>query len=127
MSMCVCGGAVLQCSFGTVPSNLTVLPVNRVISKMPLANIMDNVSFVNILPFGMCSSLTNPSVASATAAALGILTPMPCIPVTVGPWIPGKPNVLIGGYPALNDKSMLMCAYGGIVTIQCPGTNNISL
>lgn len=125
MSICVCGGASLQCSFGTAPSNLMVLPANRVVSKMPLATITDNVPFVNILPFGICRSMSNPTVASATASALGVFTPMLCIPEIVGPWIPGNHKVLIGGYPSLNDKSTLMCAWGGIITVQWSEGNNI--
>ena len=59
---------MLQCSFGVAPSSLMVLPKNRVTRSKPIVNIMDNVPFVNILPFGMFSSITNPVVASATAA-----------------------------------------------------------
>jgi len=80
MGMVVCGGASLQCSFGAAPSALMVLPKNRFTTSMPIANIMDNVPFMNILPFGVCSSLANPAVASATAAALGVLTPSPAPP-----------------------------------------------
>ncbi|MDD2620809.1 MAG: DUF4280 domain-containing protein [Syntrophomonadaceae bacterium] len=118
----VCNGAMMQCSFGVAPSTLTVLPVNRVmVSNMPAANIMDNVAFVNILPFGMCNSLANPAVASATSAAMGVLTPMPCTPVTPAPWAPGSPQVLIANMPALNNSSKLMCAYGGVIQITMPG------
>ena len=86
----VCMGAMMTCSFGVAPSSLIVLPQNRVMTNnMPAANIMDNKPIVNIPPFGMCSSLANPQVAAATTAALGVLTPMPCIPVTVTPWAPG--------------------------------------
>ena len=49
----------------------------------------------------MCTSLTNPTVAAATTAALGVLTPMPCIPVVAGPWKPGAAKTMIGGKPAL--------------------------
>lgn len=92
---------------------------------MPLATIMDNVPMKNIMPFGMCSSLANPTVASATSAALGVLTPMPCLPVIPAPWVPGSPTVLIGNFPALNQTCKLMCAYGGVIQITNPGTTNI--
>ncbi len=121
MGNLVCGGAVCSCSFGMMPSILTVTPENKVMSSMPLATIMDNVPMKNILPFGMCSSMANPTVASATAAALGVLTPMPCIPVIVAPWAPGSPKVLIANKPALNNTSKLMCAYGGVIQISSPG------
>lgn len=117
----VCGGANLQCSFGAAPSVLMVLPVNRVLTTMPAATIMDYVPMVNILPFGMCSSMANPTVAAATAAKLGVFTPMPCVPVTTAPWIPGSPKVLIGNMPALNNSSKLLCAWGGVIQIISPG------
>ena len=122
MGFLVCMGATLQCSFGVAPSSLVVLPANRtLVSNMPAANIMDNKPFVNILPFAMCTSLANPTVAAATAAAFGVLTPMPCIPVTVAPWVPGSPTVLIGNMPALNESSKLMCSWAGVIQILVPG------
>jgi len=66
-------------------------------------------------------------VAAATAAAMGALTPMPCIPVLPAPWVPGSPTVLIGGKPALNNSCKLNCAYGGIISINNPGTMNIQV
>lgn len=114
-------GATLQCSFGAAPSSLVVLPVNRVLTQTPDANIMDNKPMVNILPFGMCSSLANPTVAAATTAALGVLTPMPCIPVTPAPWAPGAPTVLIANMPALDNNSKLMCTWGGVIQVVNPG------
>lgn len=125
MGMCVCGGAVLQCSFGAAPSVFNVLPAARVMSSMALASIMDNLPMANILPFVMCSSPANPMVAAATAAALGVLTPMPCLPVIPAPWTPGAPTVLVGGKPALTSDSTLMCAYGGVIKVNFPGTVNI--
>ena len=102
----VCMGAMLKCSMGVAPSSLVVLPVNRVMtSYVPAANIMDNKPMVNIMPFGMCQSPANPTVAAATAAALGVLTPMPCIPNTPAPWAPGAPTVMIANMPALDDTS----------------------
>ena len=66
----VCAGAQLMCSFGMAPSVLAVTPQNKVLcGGPPAANILDNKPVANIPPFGMCSSLANPTVASATAAA----------------------------------------------------------
>ncbi len=76
---------------------------------------------VNIPPFGMCMSLANPAVAAATAAALGVLTPMPCVPVTPAPWVPGSPTVPIGNMPALNNTCQCMCNWAGVITISVPG------
>ena len=118
----VCMGAMMTCSFGVAPSSLIVLPQNRVMTNnMPAANIMDNKPIVNIPPFGMCSSLANPQVAAATTAALGVLTPMPCIPVTVTPWAPGSPTVMLANMPTLNNTCTLNCTWGGVITISQPG------
>ena len=82
--------AVCTCSFGTVPMVLPVVSQQTVmIGSMPAATIMDN----KCTTFGMCSCPANPAVAAATAAALGVLTPSACIPVTVAPWTPGAPTV----------------------------------
>jgi Domain of unknown function (DUF4280) len=122
MPMQTCMGATLKCSFGLAPSSLVVLPVNRTLtSNMPAANIMDHVPMMNIMPFGMCTCPSNPMVAAATAAALGVLTPMPCLPVTPAPWVPGAPNVLVANMPALDNTSKLMCNWGGVIQILVPG------
>lgn len=121
MGQQVCMGAMLSCTFGLAPATLSVLPTNSVMTIVSDANIMDNVAMVNILPFGMCQSLANPTVAAATAAALGALTPMPCLPVTTAPWAPGSPTVLIGNMPALNNSSKLMCTWGGVIGIDMAG------
>jgi hypothetical protein len=127
MAMQVCMGAMLQCSFGVAPSSLVVLPANRVMTGTPAANIMDGKPMVNVMPFGMCQSLANPTVASATAAALGVLTPMPCIPVTPAPWAPGAATVMIGGMPALDNNSKLMCNWGGVIQINDPGQTVVQI
>lgn len=120
MSILVTNGSLCTCSFGMAPCPLTVLPANRVLCGTPAANIMDNKPFVNLASFGMCSSIANPTVAAATAAALGVLTPMPCVPVFPAPWVPGSPTILIGNMPALTNTSKLMCAWAGIVQITAP-------
>jgi len=127
MGQLVCGGAMLQCTFGVAPSSLMVLPANRVMTAMPIANIMDNKPMVNILPFGMCQSMANPQVAAATAAAMGALTPMPCVPVTSAPWAPGSPTVLVANMPALNNTSKCMCNWGGVISVTQPGQMTIQV
>lgn len=118
----VCSGATLQCSFGAAPSMLNVLPINRTLTGgMPAANIMDHIPLVNIMPFGMCMSMANPMVAAATAAALGVLTPMPCIPATATPWIPGAPTMLLGNMPSLDSNCSLMCNWAGVIKVVMPG------
>ena len=121
MGLQVIAGANLQCSFGAAPSVLSVLPVNRVMSGAPAANIMDFVPMLNVMPFGVCSCPANPMVIAATAAALGVLTPMPCIPMTVAPWAPGAPTVLVGNMPSLQNSSKLMCMWGGVIQVLVPG------
>jgi hypothetical protein len=127
MAQQVCMGAMLKCTFGVAPGTLMVLPANLVLTAVPDANIMDNKPMMNILPFGMCQSMANPMVAAATAAALGVLTPMPCVPMTVAPWVPGSPTVLIGNMPALNNSSKLMCMWGGVIGINAAGQATVAI
>ena len=128
MPLQVCMGAMMQCSFGVAPSSLVVLPTNRVLTnQMPDANIMDHIPMVNIMPFGMCMSIANPTVAAATAAALGVLTPMPCIPATPAPWVAGAPTVLLGNFPSLDNVSQLMCMWAGVITFVDAGEVTVQI
>jgi hypothetical protein len=121
-------GAMMQCSFGMAPSSLVVLPTNKVMTNMvPDANIMDHIPMTNIMPFGMCQSPSNPTVAAATAAALGVLTPMPCIPATPAPWVAGAPTVLLGNFPTLDNVSQLMCIWGGVITFTDAGEETVQV
>ena len=117
----VCAGALLQCSFGMAPSSFMVVdPMRPKVQNKPTGNILDNKPMVNIMPFGMCQSMANPTVASATAAAAGVLTPMPCMPVIAAPWTPGgKP--MISNSPALIDNCKCMCNWGGQISVTMPG------
>lgn len=72
----------------------------------------------------MCRSMSNPQVAAATAAANGVLTPQPCIPVLPAPWSPGASSVEIHGVTALTDDSTLDCAYAGKIGIDDPGQSD---
>lgn len=119
--------AQLTCSFGTTPSTLTVLPANNVgLTGKPAATIMDHQPMINIAPFGMCTTLSNPQVASATSAAMGTLTPQPCVPVTPQPWTTGAVKVNIRGQKALTNRCQLMCQWGGVITITDPGAQSVN-
>src|ERR1700742_1132408 len=81
----------LSCSFGLTPSVFiaTEMPGKPVVNEaFAAATIVEIIPIENVPPFGMCSSEANPEVIAATAAALGALTPMPCVPVIVAPWAP---------------------------------------
>ena len=82
---------------------------------------MDHKPVANILPFGMCTTPSNPAVAAATSAAMGVLTPVPCVPATSMPWVTGATTVLIAYQPALNDSSKLMCNWGGSISVSYAG------
>jgi hypothetical protein len=128
MPMQVCMGAMMQCSMGMAPSSLVVLPKNLVFTdQVPDANIMDHIPMVNIMPFGVCTSLANPTVAAATSAALGVLTPMPCIPNTPAPWVTGAPTVLLGNFPTLDNVSKLMCMWAGVIQFTTPGEFTVTV
>jgi hypothetical protein len=113
--------AMMKCTFGAAPSSFIATPRPIQSSYQIAGNIMDHKPIANIPPFGVCSCAANPVVASATAAALGVLTPMPCVPNTPAPWIAGAPTVILDKFPALNDTSKLMCIWGGVITFQSPG------
>ncbi len=127
MGQLVCMGALMSCNYGAAPASLMVAPSRHVDAISPVATVKDSQPFVNVLPFGLCRSLSNPAVAAATAAALGSLTPMPCIPMTTGSWKPGSPTVQVGGQPALNKDSQLRCSWGGVITITMPGQFTVAV
>lgn len=115
-------GATAMCSFGVAPSALLPNPATTVlIGGRPALRVLDSLPMANVPPFGMCLSLANPTVAAATAAALGVLTPMPCVPAIVTPWTPNAPTTLVCGSPALVTGATCQCAYGGVVTLTVPG------
>jgi hypothetical protein len=123
MAIHVVNGAQLMCSFGVAPGSLTVIPmgVPVKVGGQFAGTVMDNKPTANIAPFGMCTSPSNPQVAAATSAALGVLTPQPCIPATASPWTPGSPTVTVGRQPGLTNSCTCNCMWGGVITVANPG------
>ena len=127
MSQLTAMGANLMCSMGTAPAPIKVTSQAVVTTEgKPAATIQDCAPMTNVGPFGMCTSLANPTVASATAAALGVLTPQPCVPSPAGTWIPTKPKVLVNSKPCLTQDCKLMCAYAGQISITMPGQTKVT-
>jgi hypothetical protein len=123
MSKLVINGAKLKCSQGTSPATLTVLPLlGTDADDQPTATVDDFAPMVNVASFGMCQTEANPQVAAATAAAQGVLTPQPCVPVIASPWSPGSSIVTIQGVKALRDDSKCNCTWTGSIEITDPGT-----
>lgn len=128
MSLCLCTGAVLKCPFGSLPAVFNALPLPGVtVEGRPAGVITDLAPMVNLPAFGLCKSPSNPTVASATAGAMGVLTPMPCVPVPVGAWRSPSQSVRIGGRAALTSDSQLMCAWGGQISVQNVGQSSVRL
>ena len=125
MAFPVVTGATCMCTMGTAPGQIN--PTNQPsihVGGKPVASIADAAPMTNITPFGMCTSMANPAVAAATAAALGVLTPQPCTPTPAGTWIcPGK--VRVGGKPVLTNEGKIMCAFAGSISITNPGQQTV--
>lgn len=119
----VCTGATLQCSMGTTPANFAASGVQT--SAGSPVGVVTDITAANVPPFGMCMSLSNPQVASATAAA-HVLTPQPCLPVLVSPWTPGSAQVTISEISALDDACQCTCAWAGVVTVSSAGQIAVS-
>jgi Domain of unknown function (DUF4280) len=120
----VCTGASLQCSFGTTPAMFAASGTQT--SAGSPAGVVTDVAAANVPPFGMCMSLSNPQVATATTAANGTLTPQPCQPV-LSPWSPGSVRVTIGEVGALDDSSQCNCTWSGVVTVSAAGQSAASI
>jgi hypothetical protein len=125
MPKMVVDGAKLRCSQGTLPSIL-VIPGDDaplVSDDKPVATVKDRVSKRNLITFGMCRSQANPQVASATAAALGVLTPQPCIPSTNQDWTPGAPMAVSDDTNVLTSDSTCKCDFNGEIDILDPNND----
>jgi hypothetical protein len=113
---------MLKCSFGMAPSPFVATPkpgTPMVLGALPAATI-DQISPVNVPPFGMCQSPQNPAVAAATAAALGTPTPAPCVPLLVAPWTPPSVTTKSMMLPLATEASKCMCGFGGVIEVAVP-------
>jgi hypothetical protein len=124
MATLVCTGASLQCSFGSTPATFSASGAE--VDATAAAGVVTDVTPSNVPGFGMCSSLSNPQVAAATAAASGTLTPQPCVPVLT-PWTPGAAEVTIGEVAALDDSSQCSCSWGGVITVNSAGQTSVTV
>lgn len=127
MSIPVAAGASCVCTMGTAPGqiNPTNQPVIRFEGK-PVASVADAAPMSNIAPCGLCTSMGNPTVQAATAAAMGVLTPQPCTPAPTGGWTCGG-KVRVGGKLVLTNDGQLTCSYGGTITIVNPGQTTVQI
>lgn len=117
--------AILKCTFGDKTAKLTVYPDRTVeLTAKPIANVSDHIPTYNIPPFGKCHTTCFPPTGSATAANMGCLTPMPCVPGTDSEWVNGKTDYIIKGKPALLKSSYCRCKWGGIIKIINDGQIN---
>ncbi len=127
MPRIVVNGAVIRCNQGTGPVKLVVLPTQlNQAGELPIATVMDFVPMTNIGSFAMCRSLANPAVAAATSAAMGVLTPAPCVPATTSPWSPGAAAITVDNLRALTDDSTCMCTWAGSIDVVDAGTSNVT-
>jgi Domain of unknown function (DUF4280) len=115
-------GCMLACTFGMahMPFVALELPGKPTVDGLPTASVADIMPLDNIPSFIMCKSPANPEVAAATAAALGVLTPMPCIPEIVAPWDPPSGVLVFGAMPLATIASKCMCAWGGSISVEVP-------
>ena len=52
--------------------------------------------------------------------------PPPCVPSPAGQWLQTSPKLKVDGFPALTDKSRIVCAKGGTISITAFGQTAIS-
>ncbi len=110
--------APTRCTHGSAPAQLLVAPSRpALVDGAPMATVRDHLALTNLTPFALCRSPANPAVASATAAAGGVLTPQPCVPSTPSPWTQPGGAPSLDGVDALTDDATCACAWGGTVSL----------
>lgn len=127
MGFLVVEGAVCQCPFGTTCPLQVTSQGTITIEGKKIATIADG-GLTNLKSFGMCTTQSNPAVAAATTAALGVPTPAPCVPSLTGTWVaaPGA-RPMVGGNVPLQKGDTCNCSYGGTINIQSEGQMKVSI
>ena len=83
-----------------------------------IASDFDTINYLRHTTRSYIFSASN--TPAATAAAMGVLTPMPCVPVIAAPWAPGGQE-RIANMPALLDNCKCICNWGGNISVTMPG------
>ena len=117
MAVQVSTGAEVMCTFGAAPAVFSASSEN--VAATTPAGVITDVEPENIPTFGMCTAPTNPEVIAAFGS------PVPCVPVLT-PWTPGATGVMINDIPALDDASVCMCSWAGVVTVGDPGQERVT-
>ena len=126
MPYLVCTGATLRCSSGTATATFSASGAK--VSAGAAAGTVSDATAANVPPFGNCTSLGNPAVNSATAAAGGTtVVPQPCMPVLTGDWTTGSARGKVGPAAALTSSSQCSCSWGGDITVTDPGQTRVTL
>lgn len=110
-------GALLSCGLGTAPMPLLVTSSRTItIDGNPVATLLDSAPLSNIPIFACCLSPTQPLAGGAALAAAP-----PCTPMETGGW--QRPSLIttVDGVPTLQQDSMWICGYGGVVQILVGG------
>ena len=125
LELMVAKDSVIQCSYGSFYSVLTILSDCEVnLASPPLATEKMHWPIQNILPFYMCSSWYNPMVLNAGLNLKPkplipfVDPPIPqyCIPMTFTAWEDASPTTTINGDKALTMCSKCKCLWEGEIT-----------
>lgn len=126
-SYLVAEGAKLACSMGSENEYLKLTTRRHRINRQLIGNVEDHKALRDIVSFGNCKSMANPTVFEATTKAGGVLKAMPCVPPVFTPWQPGSKYVFQdhGGrmIRVLTSNSICACGYAGVVTIENANTH----
>lgn len=127
MAKLVVSGAVLECSQSMppkAPGTFNTLPGPSRADLRPVGVSTDITPMMCVSSFGMCNSTSNPAVIAATAAALGVHTPAPCVPAPAGEWTKCSRSYKVDELPTITEDSTLQCMWNGKITVTSAGQSS---